>query len=520
MRDLIFRVRTELLKRNLRQVERVIVEVRERQKELKDFSDFLQESVSKILSLAGDVHMAIGESSTRLEDSNLEEEFRQYLINILEQGDQSNELVRSKLRDMRKNALAKVQEMQSRSVQIEENVKGKLGSEATDWIHNLEQISEKKKQAEEKEKSDPKAAAELMQKVWGEDFRNINKNSQRIFEEYIDFLGGLALRDTNVDLGICQIADALVQKWVEAAEIEWRSLTIPTRQDRLEMSLAHIIRLGFPEWTIWALPLIAYSFGQFLIESDKLENWLITETPSDDRGKVHMRNFLADAFATYAMGPAYVSAAVLLRFDPLTAYEDQKDQPASAKRAHVLFTMLRRMNEDSGKDYVYEDVIKQLEEEWTAALLQVQPPGALLDEDQKQLERWVNDLWAYLNRGDDTNYYLKYPGTSWGKLQGWYEQLLQGKVEDINVNDTTDLRDVLNAAWLCRIEQPDKTEEIAKSAIMLWERTKEPRREPTRTSVMADTREFRGIGGMEGKASLQGSGESLPFSPKGRENRH
>jgi hypothetical protein len=398
-------------------------------------------------------------------------------------------------------------------------VKGKLGSEAIDWIHNLEQISEKKKQAEEKEKSDPKAAAELMQKVWGEDFRNINKNSQRIFEEYIDFLGGLALRDTNVDLGICQIADALIQKWVEAAEIDWRSLTIPSRQDRLEMSLAHIIRLGFPEWTIWALPLIAYSFGQFLIQSDKLENWYIPETPSDDLGKVHMRNFLADAFATYAMGPAYIYAAVLLRFDPLTAYEDQQDQPASAKRAHVLFTMLRRMNEES-EGYVYEEVIEQLEAEWKAVLLQVQPPGTLLEKDEKQLERWVDDLWAYLNRGDDTNYYLKYPGDFWGQLKGWYEKLLQGNVEDIDPNDTVDLRNVLNAAWLCRIKQPDKTEEIAKAAIMLWERAKEPSREPTRAYARADAREIIGYGGIGGKASLQGSGGSLPFSPKGRENRH
>ena len=99
--------------------------------------------------------------------------------------------------------------------------------------------------------------------------------SQAIFAEYVDLLGGIAIRDSRFEAGICKIADELIQSYQPSPSAKFPIRTIPTRFHTMFTTLARIIRLSFPEWTVWALPLTAYEF------------WFIDTAPSFDHELQH-----------------------------------------------------------------------------------------------------------------------------------------------------------------------------------------------------------------------------------------
>ena len=180
-----------------------------------------------------------------------------------------------------------------------------------------------------------------------------------------------------------------------------------------EMSRSNRYRLGFPEWTIWTLPLTARGFGYVVLRQHQydLEKYIKDEI-SNGAAKAHMQDYLADAFATYAMGPAYACAATLWRFNPFPASVAKDDQLDNAKRAHVVFTMLKRMNRKT-KFGVYTLIIKQLEDEWNEALKQARSSTTLQNSDKEQLESLVHYLWNYLEKET----LVLYPNNSWSCIR-------------------------------------------------------------------------------------------------------
>ena len=106
------------------------------------------------------------------------------------------------------------------------------------------------------------------------------------------------------------------------------------------MTAARLIRIGFPEWTVWMVPLAAGELG--FIFADRYRD-LDTEViaaafadvltgragPDGSEGEPaideeELRAWVADAFATCVTGPAYVWAAMLLRADPTSAVDQRR----------------------------------------------------------------------------------------------------------------------------------------------------------------------------------------------------
>lgn len=391
MNDLILRTKVEILEQNLAEILKFVEVVKDRQRELIQLSGLLGQSIpsAEAVLYAIDPPKSLLKRSGQVEGELQLEEVKKKIVTI---------------RDMLEQAMKIVTDIQTRYVEINEDLdqtlRKELGIQARVSSSILDEIHRKRKAAQEAEsKGDTSTVEDLLQKSWKLYADKVYKSSQRIFEEYVDFLGGLALRDEFVDLGICQIADELIVKWGKAAVTAWGSLTIPARKETLEASIARIIRLGFPEWTIWALPLTARGFGDVVIKQSEELKQYIEDHAAGDRARAHLHNFFADAFATYAMGPAYVYAAILLRFDPLSAYIDKHDEPAGARRAYVMLTMLKQMKKAALEKRVpdpYSDIINKVEEEWNAALLQAKASGALQAADEEQLEQWVTYLFNYL----------------------------------------------------------------------------------------------------------------------------
>jgi hypothetical protein len=228
---------------------------------------------------------------------------------------------------------------------------------------------------------------------------------------------------------------------------------VPTRRMASRETIPRIIRLGFPEWTVWAIPLTAHEFGHVVLKDNsdlnqrvKARTWALTEEERDV--------FLADAFATCAMGPAYAYAAVLLNFDPCAANRDERTEALEggalsleelspdSRRAHVVISTLALMGDAVGS---YETVRAELDAAWKDALepfgLRYELPKATRD----TLDGCAHFMWDFLTeRGGD----LVYKPEAFQEVEGW-PSLLD---EEFKVAFADfDVRDVLNAAWRERI---------------------------------------------------------------------
>ncbi len=319
-------------------------------------------------------------------------------------------------------------------------------------------------------------ARELSQKAWKQYREKRLEEYRPIFTDYVDFLRGLAVRDVGFDEGVCQLADELMSDNVFLVPIYWESFTVLSRDESVGKTHAKIIRLPFPEWTIWALPLVAHEVG-LLISERSLSDWMASDeridgVPVKDFVESHTGNTwpigalhdcLADAFATFAMGPAYAFATILLRFDPVDAYVNIADQASHAKRAAVVLEMLRHM--DATAEFSqYAGIVSLLEEAWQEALDQASPQKELGAEEKLLIPRIV--AWQAHKLQEDRR-----PGFSASDMEriADWPGLLQDDDPVIEPR-AKDFRAVLNAAWISRLDYPDRVDVIERNAKSLWRR--------------------------------------------------
>ena len=90
---------------------------------------------------------------------------------------------------------------------------------------------------------------ETLAQVWSA-YRDAEVESRTLFAEYLDLVRGVLLRDAGFDNELCHISDALIRSWGRF-RTTMAALTILASHERDEASVARLIRIGFPEWTIW-----------------------------------------------------------------------------------------------------------------------------------------------------------------------------------------------------------------------------------------------------------------------------
>jgi hypothetical protein len=318
---------------------------------------------------------------------------------------------------------------------------------------------------------------EPVSEAWTQYLDIFRVGGEELFAEYVEFLGGLAMRNTgfeNVqfDPDVCHMADDLIKQiyYIGGTEL-WHSMAIPARRDATARTMARMIRLGFPEWTVWAAPLAAYEFGRVVLSvNDVLGNYVAAEGGADP---LHLKACLADAFATWAMGPAYANASVLLRFEPVAPRGQRPADPADGggagphspdqERAHVVFTMLDLMDGDAE---IFAGVRQGLHKLWSAALEQVGVEPQLHGATADRLAGWTRHMWEFLS---DKARPVVYESDRWERVTTW-ENL--GELAGANEDELfrlkpgeEDVRDILNAAWYQRMQSPSAEHELAEAAL-------------------------------------------------------
>jgi len=418
----------------------------------------------------------------------------------------------------------------------------KLGdiSETLEYIKKFQEDS--KKEREPREDSENKAIPEDVEVLSPEKRRDEAWNWYRdllveeqsllddLCESYVDILSGLALRDKRFDEGICQIAEELVHILNRQKENIGESLAIPAKQAALSMRLSRVIHVGFPDWTIWSLPFTAHEFWHVVISKrlkldDALESHIkskklsagkkaerdyltnlkkIIDNKSNYPGDYSLlQELLADAFATFVMGPAYAYASILLRFDPLMDQNKVGCHASDPRRANFVLSFLEVMSEKGENIYAgiietlkselnsacsqakqiremeekrqisneqscfdpktrsilnklskkkngsrYEDLLKDFENEWKKT--SEQTDLIYLESDLNMLHCLAHVFYSFF---DDKQNLNAYSPKTWFKVKScWIEPICENREGEIKLEGTENLRDILNAAWYSRVQ--------------------------------------------------------------------
>jgi hypothetical protein len=279
-----------------------------------------------------------------------------------------------------------------------------------------------------------KSSAELWER-----YHQIEMDCQKLFYEYVDLVRGVALRSSGLDHDLCRIADELVR----SVSRKWRSITIPSRLEKMQPTSGRIIRIGFPEWTVWNVPLAVHEYGYVFTEVvPELRHLRDPEQPDD---RMRLESLMADAFAALTVGPAYGCAAVLTRLDAGAPARGEHMAEQVIQRASMIVAALEAGNppeEAAG-------MVERLRDEWIAAVM-----GAGYDGDPLAAHPREQELMTEVNKQCIG---LRLPYDHWSDFVATAAEKLRAssapdaepaKIERIA---DVDLRHLVNAAWLCRV---------------------------------------------------------------------
>jgi hypothetical protein len=491
----ILTIRAETLRANLENVKVQISSLPDPRTALKSLQNGLISSWKSLSDLQKKVWIAkidVGNLGSGSNPANIAQEL------------EATEKTMAAVVDELKRAEAEIRSMQAKCYRINEH---EIGAAITSY---LEQRTQPALEALAEIQADLQKPAGDFQQQWQSFLSTPRALGQEIFTEYIDFLGGFALRDAGFDEGISRLADELLQSYTTKSNLHM--MAIPTRQQAVAMSLAGIVRVTFPDWTIWSLPSTAHQFWHVVASKD-LESKLRLELRQlsgnkNDNVELRFSDCLADAFATYTMGPAYAFFAICLLLNPASPFTASKarvedrpvreteraqieakstesitvENPADDVRAHSVFEMLKCMDsKESAIDPPYAKVRNDLNAAWMAAIAETgtQPiidkkkqinEAEQVAADKKRVAVLVEALWKTLI----TSPFPPFTREVWDEILrpktasgdgGWVHKILKHQVEQIQIPHGAELRHVLNAVWLARIDPERKIDPEGKSGL-------------------------------------------------------
>jgi len=310
----------------------------------------------------------------------------------------------------------------------------------------------------ERQVLDRKPSQQEIQQAW-EQFDEVNASSQEIFQECAEWIGGLAFRAKAIDEKICQVADQLITSCSNVLGAS-APISIPAHKEVRAKTIGNLLRLRFPAWSIWSLPLIAHEYGHVVIADLNrlkagLEEFLMDQRPyltalvpeyrdlvrTRDLASVALRKaeasvtadqelidcrrayldvleekvsvaktrveedagylideFFVDSFGTYVLGPAYACAAVFTRLNPILSSAPRLHW--DHERAEVIIAMLEKINDQSQAADLYSEIITRIKNYWNTAVTLSNAPGTKgipLDPDRLQeLRNLVGRFWVEL----------------------------------------------------------------------------------------------------------------------------
>ena len=304
---------------------------------------------------------------------------------------------------------------------------------------------------------DEQLTRKLSRELWTT-LREIRLKCHVLFPEYLDVAEGILVRSFGLDRGLCGIADAMLKDLSLQTGARWDRFTILGGAEFYgDTARTDLIRLRFPDLSIWSLPIAAHEFGHFFEASqDSLRELLDRDRELGSHYQLHLHEYFADLFATYLLGPSFACTCVLLRFDPSVARWDWATHPSSAKRIYFITKTLERMDH-ANVDQEYKLISDRLLTIWRALGKAAGQTTKLGKDVSTSLDQLHDELYSQLMEQ------IPGPYNGWSRAQQVADQLQAVIVrttteteysahhEDFMRDAKINIPDLLNAAWLLRL---------------------------------------------------------------------
>jgi hypothetical protein len=287
--------------------------------------------------------------------------------------------------------------------------------------------------AEQRDKLASARAAGTTGLAWGH-LDSALLSSVAAFEEALALLGGMLLRQAGLDNNVSLMAHMLQRELAERLrEVAWPKACVPDVEERYHR-VSKLIRIRFPNTSIWSLPVVAHEVGHAVIAGFAE----VARGTNDNRLAFQVefipgsqRELVCDVIATLGLGPAYVSACLLLRFVPSSASEAFDPHPPERERAHVMLWVLREL--------AYEETAQRLQAAWVSAM-----QSAGVDEpDPTELDELAQRIYTFT-----TARLPELPYTGMDRADKLAQDIEAGR--DPDPRGEANMLDALNAAWLVR----------------------------------------------------------------------
>src|ERR1035438_10508874 len=146
----------------------------------------------------------------------------------------------------------------------------------------------------------------------------LRREAETVISECLAFMGGALTRAHGIDFGLCRLTDAMLYDLSTRTDVGWNRFTI-VADGEFFARLSGIIRIQFPDVSIWNLPVAAHEFGHFVASRWKdsaLAGMIEREKRADRRYEAYLNEHFADLFATFTVGPCFAMVCGLVRFFP------------------------------------------------------------------------------------------------------------------------------------------------------------------------------------------------------------
>jgi len=84
----------------------------------------------------------------------------------------------------------------------------------------------------------------------------------KLLREYFAFVEGALVRSAGLDNRICDLADEYLRHLARVTTVDWTRMTI-LADSEFFAPMTDIIRMRYPHFSIWNLPVLAHEFGHF-----------------------------------------------------------------------------------------------------------------------------------------------------------------------------------------------------------------------------------------------------------------
>jgi hypothetical protein len=233
-------------------------------------------------------------------------------------------------------------------------------------------------------------------------------------------------------------------------------LVLPARRSELPTAFKSLVKIGFPEWTVWDVPLAAHHAGAWRAERMLPNEPTLREPLSNRSDDVH-RCLFADIYATRMAGPAYVCAMLLLRLDPAPPAAPDGDAATDHERAQVI---LKALTFAEPPDQ-FTGFVKGIGTDWHDAVKQNADGDATLY-DAAALDEFADRVRAFLQSSSVSTY----GATEWQLANERLAPLFTGQAGE--PEQGRKILDLLNVAWMLRRAGRISPAKLQDGVMSLW----------------------------------------------------